>query len=64
MLVEELTVRSRVFDYVLGRFHRSLNDIKPHISDHVDVDKLLSGLGSIKLESQVKSNLQYRSRER
>ena len=57
MLVEELTVRSRVFDYVPGRFHRLFQNIKPHISDHVDVDNFLSGLGSIKLESQVKSNL-------
>ena len=39
MVLEELT-SSRVFEYVPGRFHSSFQNIKPHISDHVDVNKL------------------------
>ena len=30
MMIEELTERSRVFDYIPGRFHRLFKDIKPH----------------------------------
>ena len=39
-MIEELTQKSRVFNCVPGHFHRSFKDVKPHISDHVDLDSL------------------------
>ena len=56
MVLEELTTRSRVFDYVPGRFHRSFKDIKPHISEHVDLDSLFQWIKKhqVKISSQMK----------
>jgi len=47
VVLEELTVRSTVFNYVPGRFHRSFKDIKPHLSEHVDIDSLFQWIKKI-----------------
>ena len=56
MVIEELTQRSRVFDYIPGHFHGLFKEIKPHISDHVDLDSLFKWIKKHqgKLASQMK----------
>ena len=56
MLVEELSLKSRVFEYVPGRFHSSFQNIKPHISDHVDINKLFQWIKKYqaRISNQVK----------
>ena len=56
MLVEELSLKSRVFEYVPGRFHSSFQNIKPHISDHVDINKLFQWIKKhqARISNQVK----------
>lgn len=39
LIVSEL-VQSKVFDYIPGRFHTTFKNIKPHISAHIDTEKL------------------------
>ena len=62
-LVEELTSKSRVFDYIPGRCHRSFQGIKPHISDHIDVDKLFQWIkkhqAKISSQNKLKDILHY-----
>ena len=41
LVVDELQ-KSKVFDYIPGRYHKTFQNIKPHISAHVDTDKLFS----------------------
>ena len=65
ILLEELTLKSHVFDYVPGRFHKSFRNIKRHISDHINVDKLIDWIkkNQSKLSSQMKlRNILHRSR--
>lgn len=56
LILEELTSKSHVFDYVPGRAHRSFPTIKPHISQHIDIDKLFVWINKhkAKLANQVK----------
>ena len=56
MLVEELTSKSRVFNYIPGRHHRSFQGIKPHISSHIDIDKLFQWIKKhqAKISRQIK----------
>ena len=56
LVINELTQKSRVIDYIPGRFHRSFKDIKPHISDHVDLDSLFKWIKKHqnKIETQMK----------
>ncbi len=35
-ILQELTEKSRVFDYIPGRHHRSFRSIKPNIADHIN----------------------------
>ena len=39
-IITQLT-ESRVFDYIPGRFHHTFKGIKPHVSSHIDVEKLI-----------------------
>ena len=48
LVINELTQKSRVFDYIPGHFHRSFKDIKPHISDHIDLDSLFKWIRKYK----------------
>jgi len=41
LILKELVVNSRVFDYVPGRYHQSFKTIKPHITSHIDTNKLM-----------------------
>jgi hypothetical protein len=59
LILEELTSRSRVFDYVPGRFHRSFRSIKPHISQNIDVDKLFSWINKHKAKISNRVKLRY-----
>ena len=40
IIINELLVKSRVFDYIPGRRHRSFPNISPFIQDSIDKDKL------------------------
>ena len=39
-IIDELCNKSKVFDYIPGRFHSTFKNISPHISSHIQVDKL------------------------
>lgn len=56
IVLEELTVRSRMFDYVPGHFHWSFKDIKSHIREHVDLDSLFQWIKKhqVQASSQMK----------
>ena len=41
LVIDELQ-KSQVFDYMFGCYHKTFQNIKPHISAHVDTDKLFS----------------------
>ena len=41
LILRELVLDSKVFDYVPGRHHHSFQNIKPHITSHLDIDKLV-----------------------
>ena len=41
LIIDELQ-KSQVFDYIPGRYHKTFQNIKPHISAHIDTDKLFS----------------------
>ena len=58
-LVEELTSKSRVFDYIPGRCHRSFQGIKPHIGDHIDVDKLFQWIKKHQAKISSQNKLKY-----
>ena len=44
LILNELVSTSHVFDYVPGRCHASFKTIKPHITSHLDTDKLMQWL--------------------
>ena len=39
-IIHELAIESKVFDHIPGRYHNTLKSICPHITSHIDVDKL------------------------
>ena len=41
-IIKQLVSESRVFDYVPGRSHKTFESIRPHISSHMDVNKLIT----------------------
>ena len=57
LVVDDLTSKSRVFDYVPGRFHRSFKHLKPHISDHIDVNNLIKWIKSHQLKISQQNKL-------
>ena len=42
IILKQLVSESRVFDYVPGRYHKSFENIRPHISSHIDINKLIT----------------------
>ena len=42
LILKELTSESCVFDYILGRCHRSFKNIKAHVSGCIDTFKLVA----------------------
>lgn len=44
LILNELTTSSHVFDYIPGRYHGTFKNIKPHITSHLDTDKLIQWL--------------------
>ena len=59
VVLEELAVKSRVFDYVPGRYHRTFKDIKPHISEHVDLDSLFQWIKKYQAKLSNQTKLKY-----
>ena len=41
-ILKQLASESRVFDYVPGRYHKTFKGIHPHISSHLDINKLVT----------------------
>ena len=35
-IILKLVSESRVFDYIPGRYHKNFENIRPHISSHID----------------------------
>lgn len=56
MILEELT-KSRVFDYVPGREHRTFKGIVPNLSICVDKEKLVNTITKYKKQLQRKANV-------
>lgn len=59
MVLEELSTKSRVFDYIPGRYHKPFKDIKPHISDHVDLDSLFQWIR--KCQAKLSNHMKLKS---
>lgn len=58
LVLKELVAESRVFDYVPGRTHRTFVSIKPHITSHIDTDKLIKWIQSH--QKKIASTIQLR----
>ena len=44
LILHELVNTSHVFDYIPGRCHSTFKNIEPHITSHLDTDKLMQWL--------------------
>ena len=56
-VLEELTKKLRVFDYITGREHRTFSSIQPNAALTVSKDKLFSTITKYKLDLQHTANV-------
>lgn len=39
-ILTQLVSETKVFDYIPGRYHKTFKDVRPHVSSHIDINKL------------------------